>query len=195
MKPADPMCIVWKSLVASVTIGLFSALGPNLSTAADSAACAVYAYSAVAQNSENRRLKCGGSGGRWDSDHKRHYNWCRNATAATIDSETLVRGQKLKACRKKKNKSTAFLRCHQYALLAVVQQNQNLGGSCGYKGNRWNSSYASHYGWCLEAKRQNVFAENSARDKDLGRCAGGGFDGSKSDDAWSTQWPGPRILE
>jgi hypothetical protein len=51
------------------------------------AACATYAQIAVVQAEANRWYNCGYSGGRWDTDARAHFRWCR-----FVQRETKVRG-------------------------------------------------------------------------------------------------------
>jgi hypothetical protein len=53
--------------------------------------CGNYAQTAVDQHAENLRLNCGLTGARWQSDFRRHRNWCRTVNAAATRSETNTR--------------------------------------------------------------------------------------------------------
>lgn len=62
-------------------------------------------------------------------------------------------------------------RCSEYGRLASEQHTRNLAMSCGYSGNRWQSSAAFHEQWCSGAKSSEADAETLERDTLLRRCA------------------------
>ena len=63
--------------------------------------------------------------------------------------------------------------CRQYARAAVVQARAGLASArCGARlqGARWSTEFSGHYEWCLEASREAVTAEQTARVKVLKGC-------------------------
>ncbi|MHA1524267.1 MAG: hypothetical protein ACTSY1_07640 [Alphaproteobacteria bacterium] len=62
------------------------------------AACDKYARTAIAQHRDNLRRRCGGTGGRWQSNYNNHYNWCVRVNANARQSETNARANRLRRC-------------------------------------------------------------------------------------------------
>jgi len=60
--------------------------------------CDQYARTAVAQNQENIRRRCGYSGARWSNNYKSHYDWCKGVSKTFADSETKAREDGLRKC-------------------------------------------------------------------------------------------------
>jgi hypothetical protein len=60
--------------------------------------CQSYAQTAVSQNEENLRKKCGYAGGRWNSNYDAHFDWCMGIDKGAADSETNIRYEELKKC-------------------------------------------------------------------------------------------------
>ncbi len=61
--------------------------------------CQQYASTAVSQNQENLRRKCGYTGARWTSDYQGHFRWCMAAPLDTASSETMARTDALNKCK------------------------------------------------------------------------------------------------
>ena len=62
------------------------------------AACATYAQIAVVQAEANRRYNCGYGGGRWDTDARAHFRWCRFVRRETKVREAVERSAELQRC-------------------------------------------------------------------------------------------------
>ena len=62
------------------------------------AACATYAQIAVVQAEANRRYNCGYIGGRWDTDARAHFRWCRFIRRDTKVREAAERTAELQRC-------------------------------------------------------------------------------------------------
>jgi len=62
------------------------------------ARCDIYARIAVAQNDANLQNRCGFTGGRWVSDYRYHFDWCRSQSVADTKSETAERQRMLDQC-------------------------------------------------------------------------------------------------
>lgn len=60
--------------------------------------CDNYSKTAVNQNEENIRRRCGYTGGRWQSNYDNHFGWCMNMNKDAADSETRIRAEDLKRC-------------------------------------------------------------------------------------------------
>ena len=61
--------------------------------------CDQYAKTAVSQNQENIRRRCGYTGARWSNNYQGHYDWCKRVSKAFADSETKAREDGLIKCR------------------------------------------------------------------------------------------------
>ena len=61
-------------------------------------------------------------------------------------------------------------KCTQYAQAAVVQNQENVAKGCNLTGPRWQSSYQSHYDWCMAVPDAAVDAEQQARVGALAVC-------------------------
>jgi hypothetical protein len=62
------------------------------------ARCEQYTRTAISQNDENVRRRCGYSGARWHGDHARHLEWCLWAGQNAADNETRIRVDDLRKC-------------------------------------------------------------------------------------------------
>jgi hypothetical protein len=62
------------------------------------ASCEVYARIAVVQAESNRRYNCGYQGGRWGTDPRPHFQWCRFVRRASIANELRERAVDLQRC-------------------------------------------------------------------------------------------------
>ncbi|MES2938788.1 MAG: hypothetical protein V4864_13965 [Pseudomonadota bacterium] len=61
--------------------------------------------------------------------------------------------------------------CQDYAKDAVNANSVNQTYRCGLSGNRWQSSQANHFAWCLSAPDRDTGGERFARYKELDRCS------------------------
>jgi hypothetical protein len=120
--------------------------------------CDSYAKRAVEQNEENIRNQCRFSGRRWQSVYNNHYNWCRNTTKRSSDSEIKKRDIDLQNCIRVREGP-----CKRYAEKAVKQNGQNIQKDCGFCGQRWQSSFDNHFQWCLEQPQSARDSETKAR--------------------------------
>ena len=87
------------SITALAAAGLFSLTTLH---AAAQAGCEWYAQTALKQQQENERLKCGFTGAAWTSELKSHLTWCGGVAPDKMKSEAQAREQQLQACAKKK---------------------------------------------------------------------------------------------
>ena len=62
--------------------------------------CKWYAATALKQQQENERLKCGFSGNAWHADLGRHLQWCKGVSPDDWKAAAQEREQKLGACAK-----------------------------------------------------------------------------------------------
>ena len=88
------------ALVAAGMTSLLSLLLPF--QAAAQAGCDWYAQTALKQQQENDRLKCGLTGAAWTNDLKAHQAWCGSVAPDQMKTEAQAREQQLQACAKKK---------------------------------------------------------------------------------------------
>jgi hypothetical protein len=61
--------------------------------------CDDYARTAVSQNEQNLRRRCGFTGSRWSSDYNAHYQWCSTVPWESADLEIRAREDELRRCR------------------------------------------------------------------------------------------------
>lgn len=87
---------VFASLAAA--IGVMAAGG---GAAFAQANCDWYAQTALKQQQENERLKCGFTGPAWTSDLNAHQAWCSNVAPEEMKSEAQAREQQIKTCAEK----------------------------------------------------------------------------------------------
>jgi hypothetical protein len=138
--------------------------------------CERYAQTAVEQNRQNLERRCGFSGIRWQSNFRRHFEWCMAGSNARIaPRETEARERQLAQCGRGAGageRQEAF--CRRYAQTAVEQNQQNLERKCGYTGRRWQSNFSNHFEWCMSGNNWRLFAakEQEARAAELNRCRG-----------------------
>jgi hypothetical protein len=131
------------------------------------APCRAYAQKAVDAFHENESLgRCFNLGGRWQPNFDAHFNWCRGAPAMAVQTETAVRENQLRVCRKEPK----AVDCNRYAIGADASQGSNLSGRCGFTGARWMNNYDAHLSWCLSAPIQAASLENNIRFAMLGVC-------------------------
>ena len=83
----------------SVIAGLGLAVTPVAVNA--QATCDWYAKTALKQQQDNERLKCGFTGPEWSADLKAHMSWCAGVAPDLWKVEAQKRDQKLAACAKK----------------------------------------------------------------------------------------------
>ena len=129
--------------------------------------CQQYARTAVSQNQENLRRRCGFTGTRWTNEYKGHYDWCFTAPQNLADAETKARADALRQCQSRPSHGP---RCQQYARTAVSQNQENMRRGCGFTGARWTNEYQGHYNWCLAAQQSLADAETKARADALRQC-------------------------
>jgi hypothetical protein len=126
--------------------------------------CDDYARTAVSQQEQNLRRRCGFTGSRWTSDYNAHYRWCTSVPWESADSEMRAREDELRQCKDRRSM------CDDYARTAVSQQEQNLRRRCGFTGSRWTSDYNAHYQWCTTVPWESADSEMRAREDELRRC-------------------------
>lgn len=66
--------------------------------------CQWYATTALKQQQDNERLKCGFKGLAWHTDLKAHLSWCASVPPEAWRSEAKKREQELSACATKARK-------------------------------------------------------------------------------------------
>ena len=94
------MTILRRIAALTVTAGLgLSALAPSVATA--QANCDWYAKTALKQQQDNERLKCGFKGDAWNADLKAHVAWCASVAPDAWKVEAQKRDQQLATCAKK----------------------------------------------------------------------------------------------
>ena len=86
---------------AAVVAGLIGAAWLGVSEAGAQANCDWYAKTALKQQQENERLKCGFKGPAWTIDLKAHQAWCGSVSPDEWRKEAQKRDQELAACQKK----------------------------------------------------------------------------------------------
>jgi hypothetical protein len=62
------------------------------------ARCEQYTRTAISQNDENLRRRCGYTGARWHADYQVHFDWCLRAGERATESETRIRVEDLRKC-------------------------------------------------------------------------------------------------
>jgi hypothetical protein len=64
--------------------------------------CDWYGTTAIKQQQENEKFKCGFAGAAWSSDLKAHLTWCGNVAPDVWKAAAQQRDQELAACAAKK---------------------------------------------------------------------------------------------
>jgi len=92
---------VHAALLAAVGIGglVFGSVA-----AGAQANCQWYGTTALKQQQENERLKCGFTGPAWSSDLKAHMTWCASVAPDAWKAQAQKRDQELAACAAKGKK-------------------------------------------------------------------------------------------
>ncbi|MCB1506787.1 MAG: hypothetical protein KDJ47_17610 [Hyphomicrobiaceae bacterium] len=90
--------------LTAAPLALLSALAALASVTAPVAAqsnCQWYGATALKQQQQNEKLKCGFSGPEWNSDLGRHLQWCGSVPPNVWKSSAQKRDQMLAACASK----------------------------------------------------------------------------------------------
>ncbi len=136
--------------------------------------CERYARTAVEQNQQNLERRCGFTGIRWQSDLRRHFEWCMAGDNARVaPRETEARERQLSQCGRgagADQRGEAF--CRRYAQTAAEENQQNLEHRCGFTGIRWQSNFSNHFEWCMSGNNWRLYAgrEQEARAAELKGC-------------------------
>jgi hypothetical protein len=85
-----------------LALGLALAGGGGASGARAQTNCQWYAATALRQQQENERLKCGFAGSEWSADMKAHLAWCGGVAPDLWKRAAQRRDQDLSACAAKK---------------------------------------------------------------------------------------------
>ena len=87
----------------TVTMTAIASIGLVLATAAVQAQanCDWYAKTALRQQQDNERMKCGFKGEAWAADLKAHAAWCSSVSPDAWKEQAKKRDQELSACAKK----------------------------------------------------------------------------------------------
>lgn len=88
-------------LVAGALIGAVALLVPLAAPAQSN--CQWYASTALRQQQQNEKLKCGLRGESWHSDLKAHLTWCAGVSPDLWKAQAQARDQQLAACAAKAN--------------------------------------------------------------------------------------------
>ncbi len=139
--------------------------------------CDAYAKTAVRQYDKARRNDCGFSGSRWNSNYRRHYQWCLKVDPWDIENEIQVRKDALQRCiAQGGGGAEGKIACDHYSRLASEQTRSNRKQNCGLKGRRWLANYDRHFAWCSKTSKVNRDAELRYREAELSKCfeRGGG---------------------
>lgn len=86
------------ALPVAAALGLALVL-PKAATA--QANCDWYAKTALKQQQDNERLKCGFTGPEWNADLRAHTAWCSSVAPDAWKAQAQKRDQQLLACQKK----------------------------------------------------------------------------------------------
>ena len=89
------------SKVLAATLLMPIAFWPVASPASAQANCDWYAKTALKQQQDNERMKCGFKGQAWTIDLKAHQAWCASVSPDDWKKEAQKRDQELAACQKK----------------------------------------------------------------------------------------------
>ncbi len=90
----------WAACAAFAGIAVCGRASPL--PAATQANCEWYATTALKQQQENERLKCGYRGDAWSPDFKAHLAWCGSVAPDVWKRAAQQRDRELQACAKKK---------------------------------------------------------------------------------------------
>lgn len=88
--------------MATAVLTIATALLP--ATALSQANCQWYGTTALKQQQDNERLKCGLTGSAWSSDLKAHMSWCASVAPDMWRQAARKRDQDLAACAAKARK-------------------------------------------------------------------------------------------
>ena len=86
-------------LVAGLGLSLCLSLASPVANA--QASCDWYAKTALKQQQDNERMKCGFTGEAWNADLKAHGTWCQSVPPDTWKEQAKKRDQDLTTCAKK----------------------------------------------------------------------------------------------
>ncbi len=136
----------------------------------DDIACAIYAKTAVLQQEQNIKQKCGFTGPEWNSDYNYHLKWCLGINAPS-EAGTAFRVKMLMQCKGVQFPVGADKWCNIYSILAIGQNVANISSQCGLDGPEWNSDYGYHYRWCVKAPKNNSVAGMNLRRDALKKCS------------------------
>lgn len=101
--------------------------------------CDSYADRAVKAAQRVQKAACGMEPvGRFTTDRKQHYVWCRRVMLKTADEESEAREYWADRCSV----------CRAYAKEAVQAAVDNILYSCGFTGNRWGTWEEGHFNYC-----------------------------------------------
>jgi len=143
----------------------------SIASAALPRECRKYASSAVKQQKENKRYRCGHWGFEWHTNYRNHYSWCLGTSIWNARKHEGIRAAKLRKCKYKKRVSaykSAF--CSNYARKAIAQNRQNSSRRCKYFGSNWHNNFGIHYNWCKGNSKKKVRQHTSWRARKLSAC-------------------------
>lgn len=92
------MLAIRRLLIAAVAV--VAQLG-FLASAHAQTTCQWYAATALKQQQENERLKCGFTGNAWHADLGRHLSWCKGVSPDAWKAAAQERDQQLAECAKR----------------------------------------------------------------------------------------------
>ena len=153
--------------------------------------CEAYARSAVSQNGENVRNKCGFGGPRWHANYGLHLAWCLTQAPSSVQAESRHRQQDLGKCAggvigkakqgpQKKGSGQvgkaagpvdAF--CDRYASQAVSADKRNRANKCGFQGKNWTGDKAAHYRFCMRVGQKEARTYERGREQAIQTCLAG----------------------
>ena len=173
-------------VTAFATAALQVALG--MTTALAQQNCEAYARSAVSQNSENIRNKCGYGGPRWHANYGLHLGWCLTQSPPIVQAESRRRQQDLGKCTggvignakqgPQKKGSGQIGRavgpvdsfCDRYASGAVSHDKRNRANGCGFRGNNWTGNKTAHYQFCMRVGQKEARTYERGREQAIKTC-------------------------
>lgn len=89
------------NVAASLLIATASAVALTPAPASAQGNCEWYAKTALKQQQDNERLKCGFQGPEWNTDLRAHMTWCASVAPDVWKAQAQKRDQQLAACQKK----------------------------------------------------------------------------------------------
>lgn len=191
------MPTVFRFILGMVFVSVFAVSQSAVAQAGKRAKCVRYAQTAVDQQRQNSRNRCGLAGFEWHLNEPAHFGWCLTVGKRARKNGTKFRRRALNRCvgnqgnnagqnnlpnnnppnnngapagQQNQQNNRREAACANYATTAVSQYRRAKQLRCGFSSRRWQANYNRHKNWCKKVTQAQSRGETRVRARQIAQC-------------------------